>query len=75
MSENEIRTFADQADVIINGYAISKGSARYSILNLNHPDRAAVFSDQMDLLETNMNDIELEIVKGYLCGSLKYMED
>ena len=36
------------------------------MLNLNRPDRAVVFSPAAEVLETSMDDIEIQIVRGYL---------
>ena len=41
----KIKQIADAADMIINGYAYTRCPQGYRVLNLNRPDRAAVFSD------------------------------
>ena len=48
----DIKTIADKADIIINGYAFTKGQDRIHVLNLNHPDKAAVFSLDGEVQET-----------------------
>ncbi len=73
MSEELIR-IADEADVIINGYAFTRKEDHVAVLNLNCPDCAAVMTRSGDVLETSMDDIELVIVREYLARSLKYME-
>ena len=73
MSEELIR-IADEADVIINGYAFTRNSDNISVLNLNRPDKAALMSYDGVVLETSMDDIELAIVQKYLQRVLKYME-
>ena len=73
MSE-ELRQIADRADVIVNGYAFSMGEGCVSVLNLNRPDRAAVMRLNGEVLETSMDDIEIEIVREYLRRNQKYME-
>lgn len=65
---------ADEADVVVNGYAFKNNGQYYKVLNLNRPDKAAVFSVDGEILETSMDDIELEIVKGYLEKNKKFME-
>ena len=69
----DIKQIADEAEVIIDGYAFSKFEGGYRVLNLNAPDKAAVFAVDGSVLET-MNDIELHIASKYLSSSLKYME-
>ena len=71
----DIKNVADKADVIINGYAFTRNEDRIQVLNLNCPNKAAVFSSDGQMLETTMDDIELSIASRYLQQNLKYMED
>lgn len=71
----DIKNVADKADVIINGYAFTRNEDRIQVLNLNSPNKAAVFSSDGQVLETTMDDIELSIASRYLQQNLKYMED
>jgi len=71
----DIKTIADKADVIINGYAFTNEEDKIRVLNLNCPDKAVVFGSDGEILETSMDDIELSIATRYLKQSLKYMED
>lgn len=70
-----IKTIADKADVIVNGYAFTREKDGIHVLNLNVPDKAVVFSEDGEVLETTMDDIELSIASNYLRSNLKYMED
>ncbi len=74
MNTEKIKELADNAEVIICGYAFSKCENGISVLNLNAPDHAAVFSNEGEMLETSMDNIELSIVRDYLEKSKKYME-
>ena len=71
----DIKTIADKADVIINGYAFTQEDNLIHVLNLNRPDKAVVFNLDGEVLETTMDDIELSIASRYLQQNLKYMED
>lgn len=71
----DIKTVADKADMIINGYAFTRKNDRIHVLNLNRPDKAVVFSLDGEVLETTMDDIELSIAIRYLHQDMKYMED
>ena len=71
----DIKTIADKADFIVNGYAFTRVDDRIQVLNLNRPDKAVVFNVDGEVLETTMDDIELYIVSRYLQQNLKYMED
>ena len=56
-----IREIADAADVIVNGYAYTKDGENIRVLNLNNPEKAAYLNRAGEVLETSMDDIELEI--------------
>lgn len=71
----DIKTVADKADMIINGYAFTRKNDWIHVLNLNRPDKAVVFSLDGEVLETTMDDIELSIAIRYLHQNMKYMED
>ncbi len=71
----DIKQVADAADMIINGYAFSRCTEGYRVLNLNRPDKATVFSLELEVLETSMDDIEIQIAKGYLQKNRKLLEE
>ncbi len=71
----DIIKVADEADLVVNGYAFTKCEEGYRILNLNRPNRAVVFSVAGETLETTMDDIEIQIVKDYYERNRKFMED
>jgi len=71
----DIKTIADKAQVIVNGYAFTQEDGQIRALNLNRPDKAVVFSHEGEVLETTMDDIELSIASRYLRQNQKYMED
>jgi len=71
----DIKSIADKADIIINGYAFTRNDDRIQVLNLNCPDKAVVFNTEGEVLETTMDDIEISIASRYLQQNLKYMED
>ena len=71
----DIRQIADGADLIVNGYAFTGCPMGFRVLNLNRPDRAAVLSRAAEVLETSMDDIEMEIVRDYLIRNRQFMED
>ena len=60
----DIKDVADKADMIINGYAFTKDNDYIRVLNLNHTNRAAVIYKD-EIVETNMDDIEEQIVLDY----------
>ena len=70
----DIKTVADAADMIINGYAYTQNGKYIRILNLNKPNHAAVIYDDK-IVETNMDDIENQIVLDYYLNNKQFMED
>ncbi len=69
------RTIAEEASMIINGYAFTKETKNIRVLNLNNPKMAIVFDEDGEVLETSMSDIEIRIVKDYLSDNIEFMED
>jgi len=64
---------ADAAEVIVNGYAFTKAGNNVKVLNLNKPSKAAYLSLDGEVLETSMDDVELDIVIEYYYRNRKYM--
>ena len=71
----DIKTIADKADIVVDGYAFTREEDGIHVLNLNSPSKAVVFSADGEVLETTMDDIELSIASRHLQQNLKYMED
>lgn len=66
---------ADAADMIVNGYAFTKDGENIRVLNLNNPKKAVYLNKNGDVLETSMDDIELDIVSEYYQKNRECMED
>ena len=75
LNSTKLKTIADKADIIVNGYAFTRNDERIQVLNLNCPEKAVVFSTDGEVLETTMDDIELSIASRYLQQNKKYMEE
>ena len=71
---NKIETIADSAEMIINGYAFVKDGNNVKVINLNNTDKALLMDNTGDVLETSMDDIEIDIVLDYYHRNKKYME-
>ncbi len=74
MPESKIEEIANKADMIINNYAFTRKDGTISILNLKHPERAMVISEDGKMLETNMDEIEQVIVLNIWEKDSEYME-
>lgn len=70
----DIIDIADKADMIINGYAFTKDNEWVRVLNLNCVNHAAVILNDK-IVETNMDDVENEIVMDYYLHNKKFMEE
>lgn len=70
----DIKDIADRADMIVNGYAFTKNNEWVRVLNLNCINHAAVILNGR-IVETNMNDIENDIVMDYYSRNKQFMED
>lgn len=70
---DKIREIADQADMIVNGYAFTRENGQIRVLNLNNLDKALVLSEYGRVLQTTMDDIEIRIVLYYWDNDRKFM--
>ena len=69
----DIKKLADEADVIVQGYAfIAKGEG-IAIIDLHRPEHAAYFYND-ELVETSMDEIEAFKVTKLYKDNVKYME-
>lgn len=69
-----IKEIADKADMIINGYAFTREGDYIRVLNLNCVNHAAVILNDR-IVETNMDDIENQIVLDYYKENKQFMEE
>lgn len=60
--------------MIVNGYAFTKCDIGFRVLNLNRLDKALVLSFDGEVLETTMDDIEIQIVEDYYNNNLQFLE-
>lgn len=76
MSEREVQLIAQNARFVVCGYAFSRREDGFiSILSLNHPDCAMVVNDESEIIETNMDQIEQQIVLDLCRKNLQFMGD
>lgn len=72
---DKIKEIADRADMIVDGYAFTRENDQIRILNLNNIEKALVISEDGDVIETTMDDIEIRIVLDYWEGDREFIED
>lgn len=71
----DVMQVADGADMIINGYAFTQTDNCIRVLNLNNPERAVIMEKSGEVLETSMDDIEIQIVKTYWGKNKELLEE
>ena len=71
---SNIQAVADNADMIINGYAFTKDDENIRVLNLNNK-KSLYLSKNGKVINTSMDDIEISIVKHYYNKNLSLMEE
>ena len=74
MVQLDVKNIADKANMIVNGYAFTKEGDYIRVLNLNCLNHAAVIYNNQ-VIETNMDDIEKQIVLDYFNANREFMED
>ena len=60
MGEEKAIEIAEAADLVLNGYAVTRDGENFKVVNL-HTGRAAYIMASGDLSETNMDEVESEI--------------
>lgn len=73
MPEEKIRKIAEDADMIIKGYAFKKDEGLIRVLNLNDGISAMLIDQDGTMIATNMDEIEQVIVKNIWDQDSKYM--
>jgi uncharacterized membrane protein len=74
MSETELKKIADDAAMIIRGYAFSYRDGNVSVLNLNKPSRAVLISKDGKILESNTDEIEEAVILKIWNEDKEFME-
>ena len=73
MPKAKAAKIADAANLIVGGYAIMKHELGFRIVNLNSGN-ALIVSNDYNVLETSMEDLEVEVAIGYLKTNRSFME-
>lgn len=71
----DIIKVADNADMIVSGYAFTRSECGIRVLNLNNTNSAAILSEEGELLATNMSDIETVTMLDHFKRNQKFLED
>lgn len=74
MSEKELKQIADDAAMIVKGYAFSYKDNFISVLNLNNPSRAMLISKDGEIIESNTDEIEEALILKIWNEDKEFME-
>lgn len=76
MHKNELDKIKDSSKLIVSGYAfLLREDGFIGILNLEHPDCALVINKDFEIIETNMDEIEQNIVLDLAKKNLEFLEE
>lgn len=72
MSEEKAMVIAENADIVLNGYAVTRDSENFRVVNLR-TGKAAYIMASGELSETNMDDVESAIAVRIISENRKYI--
>lgn len=75
MPESRVREIADNADMIIKGYAFTREEGIIRVFNLKDKESSMVILPDGTMAETNMDEIEQALVLDIWQKDAKYMEE
>ena len=73
MSEEKAIEIAEAADLVLNGYAVTRDGENFRVVNLNTGKAAYVMASGA-LSETNMDEVEAEIACRIVNENRRYIE-
>ena len=73
MPEEKLKMIADNADMIIRGYAFTREDDLIRVFNLNNKESSMVILADGTMVETNMDEIEQALVGEIWRKNAKYM--
>ena len=73
MPKAQAARVADLADLIVGGYAMMRHELGFRIVNLNSGN-ALIVSNDYNVLETSMEDLEVAVALDYLKLNRSFME-
>ena len=74
MSEEKAMAIAENADIVLNGYAVTRDSENFRVVNLR-TGKAAYIMVSGELSETNMDDVESAIAVRIIAENRKYIAE
>lgn len=71
--EDKIKAIADEADLIVNGYAFLKNDNSIKVINLRQTEKLTILDMDGLVIFTTMDEIEVDIVLDYYNRNRKYI--
>lgn len=72
MSDEKAMEIAEEADLVLNGYAVTRDGENFKVINL-HSGKAAYIMGSGALSETNMDEVESEIARRIVNENRRYI--
>jgi len=72
MPEEKATEIAEAADLVLNGYAVTRDGENFKVINL-HSGKAAYIMNSGVLSETNMDEVEAEIARRIVNENRRYI--
>lgn len=72
MPEEKAMRIAEAADLVLNGYAVTRDGENFRVVNLN-TGKAAYVMSYGALSETNMDEVEAEIARRIVNENRRYI--
>ena len=72
MAEAKAIAIAENADLVLNGYAVTRAEQNFRVINL-YTGKAAYIMESGELSETNMDEVESEIALRIVAENRRYI--
>ncbi|MBR1523224.1 MAG: hypothetical protein IJ641_02085 [Lachnospiraceae bacterium] len=71
---NAVKEIADNADMIVDGYAFTCIESGYRVMNIDYPDSTMIIDSKDRVIETTMDDIEIDVVMELYNRNKEFLE-
>lgn len=73
MNNTDLQNIIDKAAFLVGGYAFWQRENNIEIVALKSPNHVLIMSQDGDIIESSMDDIEIAIVQDYWHRNKKYL--
>ncbi len=76
ISQTDLKHIIETADMVVNGFAFSiMKDGNVTAVYLRGENHASIMDSKGEVIETNMDDVELDIMKQYWMRNSKYVTE